>query len=130
MTDSNNDVIYAKTHRRQLLQFLIAAVLVAGLAFVGYQVYVSAAKMRRSAEQRMARHNMLFTKGGGMRVGVRQVDQESYVDRTQRWAVKAWNMGESAAAADPNNADAVKRSRKKNKKSGGSGSDSGRKGGR
>ena len=35
---------------------------------------------------------VVFTKDG-MKVGVRHVEQEKYVDRTQNWVVKAWNMG-------------------------------------
>lgn len=83
---------------RQLAPLVIALVLVAGLAFVGYQIYVSVAKIRSSTEQRLARHNMVFTKDG-MRVGVKHREQESYVDSTQGWVVKAWRMAGGGASA-------------------------------
>ncbi|RYO78780.1 hypothetical protein DL766_006047 [Monosporascus sp. MC13-8B] len=90
----------ASTTARQLLPLIIALVILAGLAFVGYQVYLSVTQIRRNAKQRMAsRHNVVFTRGG-VRVGVKHVEQEAYVDRTQSWVVKAWNMGESKT--DPN----------------------------
>ncbi|RYP30083.1 hypothetical protein DL767_006434 [Monosporascus sp. MG133] len=88
------------TTARQLIPLIIALVILAGLAFVGYQVYLGVTQIRRNAGQRMAaRHNMVFTKDG-VRVGVKHVKQEEYVDRTQSWVVKAWNMGESKT--DPN----------------------------
>ena len=47
---------------------------------------------------------VVFTKDG-MKVGVRHVEQEKYVDRTQNWVVKAWNMAESST--DPSSAPAA-----------------------
>ena len=52
---------------------------------------------------------MVFTKDG-MKVGVRHVEQEKYVDRTQNWVVKAWNMAESST--DPSSASATAAKRK------------------
>ncbi|KAK7738615.1 hypothetical protein SLS62_011349 [Diatrype stigma] len=87
---------------RQLIPLVIALIFVAGLAFVGYQIYVSVVKIRSSTEQRLARHNMVFTKDG-MRVGVKHIQQENYVDSTQSWVVKAWRMagGGSSEGATP-----------------------------
>ena len=79
-------------NRRQLIPLVIVGVIAVIVAVVGYQIYLSVAKIRNNAEQRMARHNMVFTKDG-MRVGVKHIEQENYVDRTQSWVVKAWNMG-------------------------------------
>lgn len=42
----------------------------------------------------MGKKNVVFTKDG-MRVGVKQVKTENYVDATQSWVVKAWNLGTS-----------------------------------
>ena len=51
---------------------------------------------------------MVFTKDG-MKVGVRHVEQEKYVDRTQNWVVKAWNMAESSTDPSASAASAAKR---------------------
>ena len=40
----------------------------------------------------MGKKNVVFTKDG-VRVGVKQVQNEKYVDATQSWVVKAWNLG-------------------------------------
>lgn len=59
-----------------------------------YQVYDSATKFRDTASERMGKKNVVFTKDG-MRVGVKNVQNERYVDKTQSWVVKAWNLGQS-----------------------------------
>lgn len=40
----------------------------------------------------MSKKNLTFTKDG-VRVGVKQRNTENYVDATQSWVVKAWNLG-------------------------------------
>ncbi|OTB02383.1 hypothetical protein M426DRAFT_322656 [Hypoxylon sp. CI-4A] len=82
----------------QLLPLLILLVFVAGGAFVGYQIYLGVNKIRDSTEQRMAKKNVVFTKDG-LKVGVKHVEQEKYVDATQSWVVKAWNMGIATPSA-------------------------------
>ena len=42
----------------------------------------------------MGKKNVVFTKDG-VRVGVKHVQNEKYVDATQSWVVKAWNLGNS-----------------------------------
>lgn len=44
------------------------------------------------ASERMGKKNVVFTKDG-VKVGVKQVKTENYVDATQSWFVKAWNLG-------------------------------------
>ncbi|KAF7517642.1 hypothetical protein G7054_g13747 [Neopestalotiopsis clavispora] len=67
-------------------------------AFVGYQIYLAANQVEKSARDRMAKKNVVFTKDG-MRVGVKHVEQERYVDKTQSWVVKAWNLGTQIPSA-------------------------------
>lgn len=40
----------------------------------------------------MEKKNVVFTKDG-VRVGIKHVATEKYVDQTQSWVVKAWNLG-------------------------------------
>ncbi|TFB07527.1 hypothetical protein CCMA1212_000045 [Trichoderma ghanense] len=76
----------------QIIPLLIALSLLSGAAWVLYQIYLSFAKMRDSASERMGRSNVVFTKDG-VRVGVKQMQNEKYVDKTQSYVVKAWNLG-------------------------------------
>ncbi|KAH8645659.1 hypothetical protein BX600DRAFT_519248 [Xylariales sp. PMI_506] len=77
---------------RQLLPLAFLLLFLGGAAFVGYQIYLSATRIQQQARDKMAKQNVVFTKDG-VRVGVRHVEQERYVDATQSWVVKAWNMG-------------------------------------
>jgi len=47
----------------------------------------------------MGNKNVVFTKDG-MRVGVKHVETEKYVDATQSWVVKAWNLHNSGSNQD------------------------------
>lgn len=80
--------------RRQVLPLVVALVVLSIIGFVLYQVYLSATKFRESASERMGKKNVVFTKDG-VRVGVKQIQNEKYVDTTQSWVVKAWNLGNS-----------------------------------
>ncbi|KAL2752206.1 hypothetical protein ACRALDRAFT_1095439 [Sodiomyces alcalophilus JCM 7366] len=75
----------------QLLPLIITFVILGGIAWVCWQVYVSIVKIQDVASQRMEKRNVVFTKDG-VRVGVRHVNTEKYVDQTQSWVVKAWNL--------------------------------------
>ena len=55
---------------------------------------MSARQIRDSASARMNKKNVVFTKDG-VKVGVRHIEDEKYLDKTQRLVVKAWNMGNS-----------------------------------
>ncbi|KAG5927819.1 hypothetical protein E4U42_001735 [Claviceps africana] len=77
----------------KLIPLLIAVIFVSAIGWVLYHVYDSATKIRDTASERMGKKNVVFTKEG-MRVGVKNVQNESYVDKTQSWVVKAWNLGQ------------------------------------
>ncbi|KAG5969752.1 hypothetical protein E4U58_001117 [Claviceps cyperi] len=83
----------------KLIPLLIAIVFVSAVGWVLYQVYDSATKIRDTASERMGKKNVLFTKDGA-RVGVKNVQNEKYVDKTQSWVVKAWNLGQLKPDAD------------------------------
>jgi hypothetical protein len=70
---------------------LVTFAILAGLAFVAYHVYLSVSKIRGNVTKKMGNKHVVFTKDG-MRVGVKHVEQEEYVDATQSWVVKAWNL--------------------------------------
>ncbi|RDA82844.1 hypothetical protein CP532_0944 [Ophiocordyceps camponoti-leonardi (nom. inval.)] len=75
----------------QVLPLVIALVVLSVIGWVLHQVYLSASKFRDSASERMGKKNVVFTKDG-VRVGVKHMQNEKYVDNTQSWVVKAWNL--------------------------------------
>ncbi|KAF4978406.1 hypothetical protein FZEAL_5197 [Fusarium zealandicum] len=85
----------------QVLPLLVVLALLGVGGWVGYQVYISVAKMQDAASERMGKKNVVFTKDG-VKVGVKQLKQENYVDATQNWVVKAWNLGTAKPPADQN----------------------------
>ncbi|KGQ02500.1 hypothetical protein BBAD15_g12289 [Beauveria bassiana D1-5] len=79
---------------RQILPLIITLCVVGGIGFVLYHVYISVTKMGETASQKMGKKNVVLTKDG-MRVGVKNVRNERYVDQTQSYVVKAWNLGQA-----------------------------------
>ncbi|TGO64981.1 hypothetical protein BOTNAR_0082g00230 [Botryotinia narcissicola] len=75
----------------KLLPLLIFLVIVGAFAFVGYQVYFVTQQVSKSASDKMASKNVSFTKDC-VKVGVKELKNENYVDKTQGFLVKAWNL--------------------------------------
>jgi hypothetical protein len=64
-------------------------------------------KIKTQARKQMGK-NVTFTKDG-MQVKVHGIEAESYLDRTQSWVVKAWELG---SGSSPNeNDEAARRKR-------------------
>ncbi|KAG9501407.1 hypothetical protein J7337_007095 [Fusarium musae] len=82
----------------QVLPLIIVFALLSVGGWIGYQVYISVAKMSDAASERMGKKNVVFTKDG-VKVGVKQIKNENYVDATQSWFVKAWNLGTTPDAS-------------------------------
>jgi hypothetical protein len=92
---------------RQLLPLVITLLVLGLIAWVCYQVYLSLGKIQAQARKQMGDH-VVFTKDG-MRVNVQNMENESYLDKTQSWFVKAWELGSASSAND--HEDAGKRKR-------------------
>ncbi|KAH0441879.1 hypothetical protein CcaCcLH18_01739 [Colletotrichum camelliae] len=75
----------------QVLPLIITFAFIGGVAWVLWQVYISVGKIQESASEKMGKKNVVFTKDG-VRVGVKHTSNERYVDQTQNWVVKAWNL--------------------------------------
>lgn len=86
---------FAASQRSTLIPLVLVLLFLAGVAFVGYQIYLSVAKIQEQASKKMGSKNVVFTKDG-LKVGVKHVETEKYVDATQSWVVKAWNLSGSA----------------------------------
>jgi hypothetical protein len=79
------------TIRSKLLPLVILFIAIAGFAFVGYHLYLTVQRISATTTEKMQKKNVVFTKDG-LKVGVKEVKNESYVDSTQSLLVKAWNL--------------------------------------
>ncbi|KAF6218572.1 hypothetical protein HO133_005922 [Letharia lupina] len=59
-------------------------------AFIGYAVYTIATDVAEKTSKKMEKKNISFGKDG-MKIGIKEVRNENYVDQTQSLLVKAWN---------------------------------------
>ncbi|KAK3375974.1 hypothetical protein B0T24DRAFT_676872 [Lasiosphaeria ovina] len=75
-----------------ILPLAITLLFLALFGWVSYQIYQSVMKIKAQAKKQMGDRNVVFTKDG-VRVGVQHVEDEDYLDATQSWFVKAWNLG-------------------------------------
>ncbi|RDL31789.1 Uncharacterized protein BP5553_09191 [Venustampulla echinocandica] len=75
----------------KLLPLVILIIVLGICAFIGYHIYLSVQKISNTASEKMQSKNVVFTKDG-MKVGVKQIKNENYVDATQGFLVKAWNL--------------------------------------
>ncbi|KAF4632025.1 hypothetical protein G7Y89_g6101 [Cudoniella acicularis] len=75
----------------RLLPLFILFVIIGIGAFVGYHIYLSVQKISSAASEKMQSKNVVFSKDG-VKVGVKHLRNESYVDATQGFLVKAWNL--------------------------------------
>ncbi|KAI9676865.1 MAG: hypothetical protein M1817_006704 [Caeruleum heppii] len=74
----------------KVIPLIILFLVVGALSFVGYQVYTVVNNIADSTNKKLEKKNVTFSKDG-MKVGVKEVKTESYVDKTQSVLVKAWN---------------------------------------
>ncbi|CZT49949.1 uncharacterized protein RSE6_10856 [Rhynchosporium secalis] len=80
-----------KSALSKLLPLFILFIVLGGLAFVGYHVYLIVCNVQIATNEKMEKKNVVFTKDG-MKVGVKELRNENYVDTTQSFLVKAWNL--------------------------------------
>ena len=70
--------------RASLLPLVILFVVIAILAVVGFIVYSIVQDVTNTTREKMEKRNVMFTKDG-MTVGVKELKEEDYVDRSQRF---------------------------------------------
>ncbi|EPE03656.1 hypothetical protein F503_01914 [Ophiostoma piceae UAMH 11346] len=75
----------------QIVPLVVLFAVIGGLGFVGYQIYLSVTKIQEQATKNIGNKNFTFTKDG-MRVNVKEVKNENYVDATQKVLVDVWNQ--------------------------------------
>jgi CHASE3 domain sensor protein len=73
----------SKSKGSNILPLVLLLLFVAVLAIVGYAVYTIAQDVSKNTRKKMERKNIAFTKDG-MKVQVKEMQDEQYKDRTQR----------------------------------------------
>ncbi|KAB8247158.1 hypothetical protein F9C07_2225967 [Aspergillus flavus] len=76
--------------RGSLVPLIILVVIVTILAVIGYITYSIVQEVTRNTKSKMEKKNVLWTKDG-MKVGVKEINNEDYQDRTQSVLVNMWN---------------------------------------
>lgn len=66
-----------------LVPLVILFLVVAVGGFIGYSIYTWSNELQERGKKKMEKKNMSFTKEGGLRVGVKEVKDEKYADKTQ-----------------------------------------------
>ncbi|BCS22636.1 uncharacterized protein APUU_30861S [Aspergillus puulaauensis] len=74
----------------RILPLIILFVVLAILAVVGFVVYSIVQDISDKTRDKMEKKNVMFTRDG-MKVGVKEVNEEDYVDRSQSILVNMWN---------------------------------------
>lgn len=81
-----------------LVPLVILLIFVGGVAFVAYHVWIASQNIGKQASEKMGKRNVVLSKDG-MRVGVKHVGNERYVDATQKWVVSAWDHASDSKEA-------------------------------
>lgn len=71
------------------------------MGWVCYLVYQSVSRIQAQARKQMMGDGggVVFSRDG-VRVNVQDVGNESYLDATQSWVVKAWHLGTSSGGGN------------------------------
>lgn len=67
-----------------LLPLVVLFAVVGAAAYFGYQIYLWSNELADRGQKHMEKKHMSFTKEGGLKVGVKEMNAEEYADRTQR----------------------------------------------
>ncbi|OOQ91766.1 hypothetical protein PEBR_09433 [Penicillium brasilianum] len=81
----------SKSKGSNVLPLILLVLFVAVLAVVGYVVYQIVQDVSKNTRAKMERKNIAFTKDG-MKVRVKEIQDEQYKDRTQSVLVNMWNQ--------------------------------------
>ncbi|KAJ4349097.1 hypothetical protein N0V95_004878 [Ascochyta clinopodiicola] len=76
-----------------LVPLVILFLVVGGIGWVGYQIYLYSNQLAERGVRKMEKKNVVFSKDGA-RVGVKEVSAEEYADKTQKAFVRTWNAAQ------------------------------------
>ncbi|KAF2446022.1 hypothetical protein P171DRAFT_431391 [Karstenula rhodostoma CBS 690.94] len=95
-----------------LIPLVILFAIVAGMGWVGYQIYLYSNELAERGVRKMEKKNVVFTKDGA-KVAVKEVRTEDYADRTQKAFVKTWNTAQEVTGSGAEKRPGVGRTRTK-----------------
>ena len=72
----------------KVLPLIFLLLLAAVASFIAYAIYSVATEVASKTNKKMEEKNVSFSKDG-LKVGVKEVANENYVDRTQRYGISA-----------------------------------------
>ena len=72
----------------KIIPLLVLFIVLAFAAFVGYVIYTIATDIADKTSKKMEKKNVSFGKEG-MKIGVKEIKTENYVDQTQRYVLPA-----------------------------------------
>jgi hypothetical protein len=67
-----------------IIPLIILLIVVGVSAFVGYHIWLWSNELAERASKKLEKSNVSFTKEGGLRVKVKDIDNEKYTDTTQK----------------------------------------------
>jgi hypothetical protein len=79
---------------KNLIPLFVLVVVVGIFGFVGFVVYSIVQEVSTKAREKIEKKNISITKGG-LKVGVKELRDEEYRDRSQKVLVKVWNNNRS-----------------------------------
>ncbi len=84
----------------KVVPLVIFFVILSVAAFIGYVVYTIATDVAEKTSKKMEKKNISFGKDG-MKIGIQEVRNENYVDRTQRYEGTDGNLETSTELTCP-----------------------------
>ncbi|KKA28012.1 hypothetical protein TD95_004849 [Thielaviopsis punctulata] len=75
----------------QIIPLLFVLGITSAIGWVLYQTYLTYMGVKAATKTKMSKKHLDFSRDG-LKVGVKDVNSEKYVDGTQKWVVKAWNL--------------------------------------
>lgn len=91
MWGKSNPKPLPKSSFSKVFPLLILLVVTSVIAFVIYHFYVTAKHISTATNEKMRHKNVMISRDG-VKIGVKDLGNESYVDKTQSYLVKAWNL--------------------------------------
>ncbi|KAI9799666.1 MAG: hypothetical protein M1826_005441 [Phylliscum demangeonii] len=79
----------------KLLPLLVLLTVLGAFAFVGYHVWSMAHGVAHATGKKLEKKDVYLSRDG-VKVGVKEVQNERYVDQTQGVLVKAWNLARTS----------------------------------
>ncbi|GIK01438.1 hypothetical protein Aspvir_005474 [Aspergillus viridinutans] len=75
---------------QSLIPLIILLIAVIIFSIIGYIAYSIVQEVSKNTRSKMEKKNVMFTRDG-MKVGVKELSEEDYVDRSQSILVNIWN---------------------------------------